>query len=192
MKLSLTLGFTTIPLLLALCAFGAAAQDMTARAPTPLTCGNSSAAVPMYYLAYPGAAVNDYFYSPSIGDIDIVSRGDGYNFRGVACYVFTTQALSTIPLFHVFGSTMPDNLYTTSAGERDLALENGYSDAGTVAYIYPSQICGSVPFYRLYNAPGTAHYYTINGTERNSLLATSGWSDEGIAGYVLDWSLCSA
>ncbi|KAJ7776256.1 hypothetical protein B0H16DRAFT_1879628 [Mycena metata] len=179
-----------MPLLLALCAFHAAAHDVSARTPTPLTCGNASDAVPLYCLAYPGA-VNDYFYSPIVGDIDLISHSDGYNLQGVACYVFTTQELSTIPLFHVYDSTTPDNLYTTSTGERDLALENGYLDAGTVAYIYPSQICGSVPFYRLYNAAGTAHYYTINGTERNALLAAGGWADEGIAGYVLDWSLCS-
>jgi hypothetical protein len=134
----------------------------------------------------PGA---DYFYSALNAEIDVVGRGDGYNFGGIVCLVFPTQELSTVPLFHLFGGTT-DNLYTTSTTERALALEIGYHAGTTTAHIYPSQICGSVPFYRIYSPTATAHYYTINGTERDALLAAGGWEDEGITGYVLDWSPC--
>ncbi|KAF7362782.1 hypothetical protein MVEN_00627900 [Mycena venus] len=186
MMFFLPLAFTTMSLLLALCT--SAAQNMAVRAPTPLNCGNSSNAVPLYSMELPGA---DYFYSALNSDIDIVGRGDGYNFNSVVYLVFTTQESSTVPLFHVYNTNTIDNLYTTSTTERDLALESGYLAGSTTAYIYPSQICGSVPFYRLYSITATAHYYTINGTERGALLAAGGWEDEGITGYVLDFSPCA-
>ncbi|KAF7337139.1 hypothetical protein MVEN_02151900 [Mycena venus] len=48
---------------------------------------------------------------------------------------------------------------TTSATERDLALESGYADGGTMCFIYWSHICGSIPFYRIYNSLATTEHF---------------------------------
>lgn len=154
-----------------------------------MTCGNPSDAVPLYWSTIPSV---DVFYTTVISDITSVVRGDGYDFGGIACLVFTTQELSTVPLFHVYNGHLIDNFYTTSTTERDLALESGYTASPTAAYIYPSQICGSIPFYRIYSSIDTVHIYTINVTERDAILALGGWTDEGITGYVLDFhSTCA-
>ncbi|KAJ7734628.1 hypothetical protein B0H16DRAFT_1731690 [Mycena metata] len=166
-----------------------AAQKMVVTAPSPLTCGNPSDAVPLYWSTIPSV---DVFYTTAITDITSVIRSDGYDFGGITCLVFTTQELSTVPLFHVYNGNDIDNFYTTSTTERDLALESGYTASPIAAYIYPSQICGSIPLYCIYTSIDTAHIYTTNVTERDAILALGGWTDEGITGYVLDYqSTCA-
>jgi hypothetical protein len=48
-----------------------------------------------------------------------------------------------------------------------------------------------VPFYGLYSTAATEHFYTINEPDYNAKLASGAWTDEGIAGYVLDLDPCA-
>ncbi|KAJ7108785.1 hypothetical protein C8R44DRAFT_744012 [Mycena epipterygia] len=164
-------------------------RNIDVQRPTPDTCGNSSDAVPLYTAN--SAAHLDNFYSTSISQITAVVGAQGYTFQGVAARVFDTQELSTVPLFHLFQNVVIDSFYTASTTERDLALENGYIVGSTDTFLYPSQICGSIPFYRLYNNAATEHFYTTSASVRASMLASSGWADEGIVGYVLDPNPCA-
>ncbi|KAJ7713290.1 hypothetical protein B0H16DRAFT_1621567 [Mycena metata] len=188
MKSSFSVAFAS-SLLLAFCA-AAPAKNVTATAPSPLTCGNPSDAVPLYFMEIAG---QDIYYATGIGFVTTLVGDLAYTFLGIAARVFTTQELSTVPLFHLQNDQTSDNFYTISATDRDLALENGWGGAGIAAYIYPSQICGSVPLYGLYQSVDTIHFYTINETTYDAMLAgTGGWADEGIAGYVLDLNPCAA
>ncbi|KAJ7465485.1 hypothetical protein FB451DRAFT_1093559 [Mycena latifolia] len=186
--------FATSVLLLAFCASPSAsapAQSTTITSPSPLTCGDPSHAVPLYIADSPGQTV---YYTTSTTDMNIlVKLPYDYDFLGIAARVFPTQELSTVPLFHVQNDQTIDNFYTTSATARDLALESGYINASNAiaGYIYPSQICGSVPFYGLYSTAATEHFYTINEPDYNAKLASGAWTDEGIAGYVLDLDQCA-
>ncbi|KAJ7702823.1 hypothetical protein B0H17DRAFT_923215, partial [Mycena rosella] len=163
---------------------------------SPQTCGDPSDAVPFYLVALPGQA---FYYTALASDVNsLINPPFSYSFIGTAARVFTTQELSTVPFFHVrsgsvLGPLHSDNLYTTSTTERDSALVSGYVDTGIAGYIYPSQICGSVPFYRLFTTTATVteHFYTINATYRATLVASGAWTDEGIAGYVLDFNVCA-
>lgn len=59
----------------------------------------------------------------------------------------------------------------------------------TLGFIAPAPMasepptCGAIPLYRIAHAPNGWHFYTTSLAERDSALA-SGWSDEGVAGYV--------
>ncbi|KAJ7922445.1 hypothetical protein B0H13DRAFT_2317487 [Mycena leptocephala] len=150
--------------------FNVPGPKTTITSPSPLTCGDPSHAVPLYIADSPGQTV---YYTTSTTDMNIlVKLPYDYNFLGIAA-----RNDQTI-----------DNFYTTSATARDLALESGYINASNAiaGYIYPSQICGSVPFYGLYSTAATEHFYTINEPDYNAKLASGAWTDEGIAGYVLD------
>ncbi|KAJ7741638.1 hypothetical protein B0H16DRAFT_1464357 [Mycena metata] len=144
------------------------------------TCGNASDAVP-FYEAHFDQPFTDNFYSTD----------PRAAFVGTAARVFTSQELSTVPFFHLFDGTINDSFYTTSTFERDLALANGYVVGGPDTFIYPTQICGSIPFFRLYDSALTEHFYTTNAAVQASMLASGGWADEGVAGYVLDANVCA-
>ncbi|KAJ7741838.1 hypothetical protein B0H16DRAFT_1693900 [Mycena metata] len=133
----------------------------------------------------------DNFYSTDPGQITAVVGSQGAAFVGTAARVFTSQELSTVPFFHLFDGTINDSFYTTSTFERDLALANGYVVGGPDTFIYPTQICGSIPFFRLYDSALTEHFYTTNAAVQASMLASGGWADEGVAGYVLDANVCA-
>jgi hypothetical protein len=78
-----------------------------------------------------------------------------------------------------------DHLYTTSAVERDQAIErHGYADEGVACSVYHSAPAPAtdapVPFYRLY-APGNGdHFYTTFQPEADS-AARGGYNFEGVA-----------
>jgi len=59
----------------------------------------------------------------------------------------------------------------------------GYGYEGTEGEASRTQIPGTVPLYRLF-AAGDDHFYTTNAAERDYAVAV-GYSDEGIAAYVL-------
>ncbi|KAJ7823387.1 hypothetical protein B0H14DRAFT_3875233 [Mycena olivaceomarginata] len=188
---SSNLAFATSALLLSLftfCSASTLAQNVSVKPPSPLTCGNPNDSVFYYVMTSPGT---DNFYTSVLAEVTSAVNDDGYVFGGVAARVFLTPELSTVPFYRAVKLVGADHLYTTSAAERNVAVEGGYIDEGISAYIYPSQICGSVPFYRVYNSAATEHFYTINETERDSLLGSSGGADEGIAGYVLDVGPCA-
>ncbi|KAJ7626839.1 hypothetical protein FB45DRAFT_55530 [Roridomyces roridus] len=157
-------------------------QNLQAR-----TCGNANDSVPLF--ATNGGPLQDFFASTSTVAIASVIEHQGFTFLGVSARVFTTQEPSTTPLYLVYSvisnGDATDHFYTTSASDRALLIESGWIDAGVQAYIYPTQICGSVPYYVVYNSAQTEHFYTANQTQYQNFLATAGWADQGIVGYVL-------
>ncbi|KAJ7016897.1 hypothetical protein C8F04DRAFT_1201345 [Mycena alexandri] len=180
--------FTVAFAFLAFCAslFASTAAE---NALAPLTCGDPSDAVPWYFMEVAGQNI---YYSTAITDVTNLVGDLAYTFLGIAVRVFPTQERSTVPFFHLQNDQTSDNIYTTSATARELALEEGWGDAGIAAYIYTSQICGGVPLYSLYQSVDTIHFYTINATTYDAMLAgTGGWADLGIAGYVLNLNPCA-
>ncbi|KAJ6496852.1 hypothetical protein DFH09DRAFT_1336995 [Mycena vulgaris] len=169
MKSSSTFAGIISALLLALLgASPSVSQNMTVKPPSPLTCGNTSDAVPLYLAEWPGAA----FYSTSVSEISTVVSRNTFMFEGISARIFLTQELSTVPLFRLVQGT--DMFFTISTTERALVLQTGYIDEGTAGFIYPSQICGSTPFYRIYTSLANEHYYTISSADRDAVLASSG------------------
>lgn len=96
------------------------------------------------------------------------------------------------------------DLLRISADERDRAIASGvYQNEGIAAFVYADQICGSTPLFRLYNGKIGDHFYTgelfgfilldaktdnvglVSEEERIRAGGTGGYTDEGIAAYVL-------
>ncbi|KAJ7336748.1 hypothetical protein DFH08DRAFT_964710 [Mycena albidolilacea] len=148
------------------------------------TCGDPANAVP-FYRSYSPTDVDHYYTAGP----DFVNRFDsGWPLQGVAGFVFLTQEESTVPFYHIYSRTATDNYYTISTTERDAALKNGYinvTNGDPLTYIYPTQVCGSVPFYKLYNPTKLDNFYTTSESERLDFIASQGYIDVEIAGYVL-------
>ncbi|KAL0947950.1 hypothetical protein HGRIS_010579 [Hohenbuehelia grisea] len=128
----------------------------------------------------------------------------GFKQDGVAGRIFKTQVPHSVPLYRVWNGKLGDHFYTTNAGERQHAIASvGYVDDGITGYVYTEPICGAKPLYRtyqarnkivkayghrIYNVPGITHhdhFYTMNLEERNHILNNEGYTDEGIAAYIL-------
>ncbi|KIJ33436.1 hypothetical protein M422DRAFT_264539 [Sphaerobolus stellatus SS14] len=89
---------------------------------------------------------------------------------------------NTTPLWVLNNPTTTDIVYLISTNGITPILP-GFAPVAIINYVYPTQICGSVP---LYAAAGPSdHWYTTNLIEHEELLGFSGWTDDGIAAYVL-------
>ncbi|KAJ7722342.1 hypothetical protein B0H16DRAFT_1699352 [Mycena metata] len=181
MKSPFSLAFATSALLLALYMFpstSALPHNMKIEARSPETCGDPSDSVPFYVMELPNS---NFFYSASFNDVTTVINGYDYMFE--AARVFVTQELSTVPFFRL----------TANTTERDTVVAaSDYIYIGVAPYIYPSQICGSLPFYRLLESSVPRRFYTTSLEDRDDRIATGVWSDQGIAGYVLDANACTS
>ena len=89
---------------------------------------------------------------------------------------------STTALWKLVNKATLEHIYLLSINGI-IPARSGFTAIEIIAYAYPSQICGSVP---LYSAAGPVdHWYTTNLIEHNQVLHLSGWTDDGIAAYVL-------
>ena len=73
-----------------------------------------------------------------------------------------------------------ENLYTTSASERNRLKKRGYKYAGVAWYSVAA--ANKTPVYRLYQKKTGDHFYTKSASERNKMVRR-GWKYEGIAFY---------
>jgi len=112
-------------------------------------------------------------------------KPNGWAFEGVACYVLPDgatppQGVLATPFFRAWNGS--DHFYTASLREYS-GLPPTYQKEGTACLIEPEQTGVNVPLYRLYNRKADDHLYTTSVSEKDRCLQ-SGWSNEGIAGYV--------
>ncbi|KAJ8593644.1 hypothetical protein M405DRAFT_930719 [Rhizopogon salebrosus TDB-379] len=165
------------------------------------SCGASDAAPPWTYQltplvhshavpflrAYQPTAL-DHFYTTDANEMANAVNKLGYNREGVAAYVFTTQAPSTIPLYRMYNGGVVDHLYTTSWSEvESAAAKSGYTYEGVAAYVYSTDVSGNIPLYRMYSSLATDHFYTTAAWETSYASANPqfAYKMEGIAAYVL-------
>ena len=149
-------------------------------------CDDPYYAIPLYR-GYSGSGT-DHFYTTNGPEMENAVSKLGYAYEGEPGYVFGSYSsyTDTIPLYRMYSGSAVDHFYTTSASERDNAVEHlGYSDEGIAAYVYATDICGAIPLYRTYSPGATDHFYTTSESERNNAVAHLGYNDEGIAAYVL-------
>lgn len=140
----------------------------------------------MPYYRLLSSALTDYYYTASAAQVDAVFGGpNSYALQGVAGLVFITQEESTVPFYRL--TKFAVNFFTANTTERDIAIQQGYqlTPNDPLTYIYPTEICGAVPFYRMVNAAAQENFYTTSQSERLDFLANQGYTDLGIAGYIL-------
>ncbi|KAJ6541890.1 hypothetical protein B0H19DRAFT_328289 [Mycena capillaripes] len=161
------------------------AMNLRAQA-SPETCGNIADLIPLFQMY--DAAKTVHYYTAQDSQVTATIREGVYAFNGVAALVFPTAEDSTVPFFCLINGGAPTSyFFTTSSTERSTALAGGYSDCGSTGYIYPTQVCGSVPLYRAhFVAANTDFIYTTSVADRDNAVASQGFTDEGIAGYVFE------
>jgi hypothetical protein len=114
----------------------------------------------------------------------------------------TEQTGPIIYLYRMFYAPGGEHFYTTSNTEKYQLLHqqvqlyqsfwsylingketpNVWTDEGNIGQVYNFKAQGTVPLYRLFN--GSVHMFTIDPAERANIIATLGYHDEGISGYV--------
>lgn len=94
--------------------------------------------------------------------------------------------VATVPYYRLYNPFSHQHHWTTDVGEYNFLPSVGWTQEGVDGQILPVAAVGALPLYRLYlNAQGGLHLWTIDAGERNYLVASAGWVDEGIAGYVI-------
>jgi Neuraminidase-like domain/Repeat of unknown function (DUF5648)/Salmonella virulence plasmid 28.1kDa A protein len=93
------------------------------------------------------------------------------------------EAGAEFPRFYrLFNGT--DHFYTTSAAERDSAVDGGYLLEGVEGHPFDDLAPGTVPLFRLVHPQTGDHFYTANEPEVSSAIQVSGYRGEGIACWV--------
>ncbi|KAJ7227538.1 hypothetical protein C8J57DRAFT_1481603 [Mycena rebaudengoi] len=149
------------------------------------TCGDPTLAVPYYWMY--ASSVGRHFYSRDVAIVSDTLRNSAWALEGVAAFVFATQEASTIPFYRLANTGTGDNMFTSNTTEIAVQKQNGYTlqPQETQVYVYPTQIYGSVPFYQLSHLALNYHFYTASQTQRIEYIRLWGYTDQGIAGYVL-------
>ena len=113
----------------------------------------------------------------------------GYVAEGITGYIFPTQEIQTVPLYRSYQPSVIDHFYTVDKAESDNSVTKlGYSYEGITGYVFPpsgSSCPGAAPLYRAYQPTIYDHFYTMSAPERDNAVANLGYSNEGIAAYIL-------
>jgi hypothetical protein len=113
----------------------------------------------------------------------------GYSAEGITGYIFPTQETQTVPLYRSYQPSVFDHFYTVDKAESDNSVTKlGYSYEGITGYVFSpsgSSCPGAAPWYRAYQATIYDHFYTMSAPERDNAVANLGYSNEGIAAYIL-------
>ncbi|KAF9552716.1 hypothetical protein CPC08DRAFT_789314 [Agrocybe pediades] len=102
-----------------------------------------------------------------------------------------------VPFFRLWQPQITDSFYTTGVVEKNKAITLlGYQDQGIAGYLWPNTTVPvpkqTIPLYRVYNSQLTVtdHFYTTSVAERDAAINKLGFTNEGIAGYVYNDTLC--
>ncbi|MEM6995610.1 MAG: hypothetical protein AAF721_34180 [Myxococcota bacterium] len=121
--------------------------------------------------------------SPTLGHFyttDIVEAASGdFSIEAQDFYFVYVDAVDgLVPLFRCLKGN-GRRFYTTSTD-----CEGTGGPELTVGFMAPDDRCGATPLYRVYNAGSDAHFYTTSAAERDNAIASLGYVDEGIEGYI--------
>ncbi|KAJ3512813.1 hypothetical protein NLJ89_g3304 [Agrocybe chaxingu] len=96
----------------------------------------SDGTVPFYRLWNP--THTDHFYTTTATEVSSAVLQNGYEYEGIAGYIYQNANCGGVPLFRLYSGSSVDHFYTTSASERDNAIRNlGYNDEGVSGYVLP-------------------------------------------------------
>lgn len=95
-------------------------------------------------------------------------------------YLYNATAPDTVPIYRCYSAKDGLHLYTTSS---TCEIYGAAALESVFGFIATKETCGSIALYRLWNPTNFDHVYTTDPAERSSLMG-SGWTDEGITGYV--------
>jgi len=118
-------------------------------------------------------------------------NGEGYVYSEYSA-TGTVGGITDEPLYRLYNPSVLQHLWTTDLNEYTVLATEGWEQENIVGYVFPAApgstatslptVPGSQALYRLM-AP-QVHLWTTALTEYDT-LATEGWTQEGIIGYVL-------
>lgn len=96
---------------------------------------------------------------------------DDYHAESAPGFVYTEEAVGTIPLYRLYHPGRWDHFYTTSVTEKEDAIVNlGYMPQGVAGWVYAKSdgAVGAVPLFRMFKKDAVDHLYTTSMEERNA------------------------
>lgn len=110
----------------------------------------------------------------------------GYQYLGIACYVFNTQVTGTIPVYRCFNPWTSDHFYPTSRHELDNSIGgNAYRAEHIAWFMFGGAHSRSTALNRYFNEDTMDHMYCTD--DNTSQVADFRmYNAEGVAGYVLN------
>jgi hypothetical protein len=97
------------------------------------------------------------------------------------------DVLEVIPRYRLYNPNNGSHHYTSDSNEYDALATYGWIQEGIACYMCDEAVSidtvVAVPYYRLYNPNTFEHHWTTDANEYNA-MATYGWIQEGIDGYV--------
>ncbi len=82
---------------------------------------------------------DDHFYTTNKAEADYAVQHYGYNYEGIAGYVYATNDYpsNTEPLYRLYKPATSDHFYTTNKAEADYAVQHyGYNSEGIACYVF--------------------------------------------------------
>ncbi len=73
--------------------------------------------------------------------------------------------------------------YTSDIIERDSMINSGYDYVGIAFNSVTPGSANTVPIYRLYSSALNEHFWTASSAEETALVASGGWTNEGVVMY---------
>jgi hypothetical protein len=145
----------------------------------------TSAPVTQYRLYHDGT--KEHLYTTDLNEYNVLGTR-GWTQEGVAYKMLsngTHNGVATIPLFRLYHPGILQHHWTTDSNEATtLGANTAWFYEGTIGYLLGAQVSGSVALYRMALSNPPLHLWTTDLNEY-TVLATRGWVQEGIVGYVV-------
>ncbi|KAF8893475.1 hypothetical protein BD779DRAFT_1669763 [Infundibulicybe gibba] len=171
---------TTVVFSVLLATFSAArpSTDVTPRD----SCGDLNNAVPLLRGYSSSRGKHVYTIDPDEMNTLVAS---GYVAEPSAGRIWADMQPGTVPFFRLFDNATFDSIYTTSTSEAIDSVNQGYTALGVVGFLFPSSQCGAIQLFRTFSPGGVDHFYTTNPAEQSRAVTSLGYTDQGVAGFVL-------
>ncbi|GBG95994.1 hypothetical protein NtB2_00096 [Lactococcus termiticola] len=101
---------------------------------------------------------------------------------------WTAPTKSTEAIYRIYNPKSGEHVYTSGSNEIKVLTKQKWKNEGIAFY---SAASDEYPVYRMFNpdAGVGAHFETLSKNERDTLVATGGWTYEGVAWYAVNPAL---
>lgn len=150
-------------------------------------------AVPRYRLYSP--VTKEHLYTTDLNEYNTLAMV-GWNQEGAPYDIYnsavTIGGVTAVPFYRLYNPSDKQHLWTLDVNEKNTLSDgsHGWTYERIDGYIFQTQVTGSQALYRLYLPYNgiSLHLWTTDSNEYSTLAASSGWSQEGLIGYVISAS----
>ncbi len=115
-----------------------------------------------------------------------VGTQDNWQFQNPVFLAWRFEQEFTTPFYQFISSNSDAFMVLPGGANGTVPTAAGFTNQGIVGYAYTTPVCGSVPLLLAVNTGATDSWWTTSQADHDLLLEiNTGWSDAGIAFYVL-------